>query len=204
MKLYYSPGTCSLAAHIVAHEIGIPLDLVKVDLAQKRTQSGDDFTAINPKGYVPALMIDGGKVLSENPAILQYLAAQSSQHDLVPEIGGLPYYRHLEWLGFINSEVHKTFSPLWHPELPVEIRDAARVKLLQRLALINQHLATHLYLLGDHYSLVDAYCFTVVNWSNYLQIDLSPYPHLQRYQYEIAARPAVQRAMSAEGLVKAA
>jgi glutathione S-transferase len=204
MKLYYSPGTCSLAAHIIAQEIGLPLDLEKVDLAKKRTASGIDFTTINAKGYVPVLILDDGDVLTENPAILHYVAAQSPQQDLVPEIGSRAYYRHLEWLGFVNSEVHKTFTPLWHPELSAEIRDAARVKLLQRFALIEQHLAQHRYLLGEQFALVDAYCFTVVNWSNYLRIDLSPYPYLQRYQTEIAARSAVKRAMTAEGLLKAA
>ena len=204
MKLYYAPGVCSMAAHIIAHELGIALELQQVDLKTKRTRSDEDFTAINPKGYVPALVLDNGEVLTENIAILQYLAAQQPRQNLIPAAGSANFFRHLEWLGFINSELHKTFTPLWHPEYPAEMRAIAKATLDTRLAFLERHLDRHRYLMGERFSLVDAYCFTVVNWSNYLKIDLTPYPSLKRYLGEIAARPSVHQAMTAEGLSKAA
>jgi glutathione S-transferase len=204
MKLYYSPGTCSLAAHIIAHELGIELDLEKVDLKRKVTAGGADYTAINPKGYVPALEIEDGTLLTEGPAVLQYLAAQYPERNLLPAEGTMERYRALEWLGFINSELHKTFTPLWHPESPAATKDAARETLARRFGYLDRHLATHRYLLGTSFALPDAYCFTIVNWCSYLQVDLTPYPHLTRYMNALATRPAVEAAMAAEGLKKAA
>jgi len=204
MKLYYSPATCSMAAHIIAEEIGLDLDLEKVDLRSKRLANGGDFMAISPKGYVPALMISPGVVLTEGIAVLQYLASRSTDHDLTPPAGSIDHFRHLEWLGFISSEIHKTFTPLWHPEFPAETRAAAKATLDKRLGFVDGHLGTHRYLMGEHFSLADAYCFTVVNWCHLLQIGLTPYPNLRRYLDEIATRPAVQRAMTAEGLLTAA
>jgi len=204
MKLYYAPGVCSMAAHIIAQELGVKLELEKVDLKTKRLQSGGDFTAINTKGYVPALALDNNEVLTENIAILHYLAAQSAGTALVPPVASTAFFRHLEWLGFINSELHKAFTPLWHPEYPAEMRAMAQATVEKRLAFLEQHLAGHRYLMGTDFSLVDAYCFTVVNWTSYLKIDLTPYSALRRYQAEIAARPSVRRAMSAEGLLQAA
>jgi len=204
MKLFYAPAVCSMAAHIVAHELGMSLDLEKVDLKTKRTTGGRDFTGINPKGYVPTLELDDGSLLTENIAILQYLAAQQPHQKLVPAHGSPAFFRLLEWLGFINSEVHKTFTPLWHAEYPAEMHALARETLGKRLTHLDRHLADHRYLLGDTFSLVDAYAFTVVNWATYLKLDTSPYPNLQRYQADIAARPSVRQAMAAEGLLKAA
>jgi len=204
MKLYYAPAVCSMAAHIIAHELGIPLDLEKVDLKSKRTASGRDFTQLNPKGYVPALELDDGSLLTENIAILQYLAARHPQQALVPAHGSSDFFRLLEWLGFINSEVHKTFTPLWHPEYPQEMRDLARQTLEKRLGFLDRHLADHRHLMGEHFSLADAYAFTVINWTSYLKIDINGYPHLQRYLAEVANRPSVRQAMTAEGLLKAA
>ena len=204
MKLYYAPGTCSLAAHIIGHELGLDLDLEKVDLKTKATAGGADYMTINPKGYVPALEIDRGLLLTEGPAVLQYLAAQRPERHLLPAEGTMERYRALEWLGFINSELHKTFTPLWHAESPAAAKDAARETLARRFRYLDRHLATHRYLLGTAFTLPDAYCFTVVNWSNYLQLDLKPYPNLTRYMSEIETRPAVEAAMAAEGLKKAA
>ncbi|HWT98542.1 MAG TPA: glutathione transferase GstA [Terriglobales bacterium] len=209
MKLYYAPGVCSMAAHIIAEELGLKLELEKVDLKTKRLQSGGDFNSINGKSYVPALALDNGEILTENVAILQYLAAQadgttSTGTRLVPPAGSPAFFRQMEWLGFINSELHKTFTPLWHAEYPAEMRAIALSILEKRLAFLERHLASHRYLMGTDFSLVDAYCFTVANWSSYLKIDLAAYPSLQRYLADIAARPAVRRAMGAEGLLQAA
>ncbi len=204
MKLYYAPGTCSLAPHIVAREIGLEIELEKVDLKSKRTETGADFSALNPKGYVPALAIDATTLLTEGPTVLQYLAEQVPQSPLLPAPASLLRYRLLEWLGFINSELHKVFTPLWHPESPAEAKATAREIIAKRFRFLDQHLSAHTFLLGDQFTLADAYCFTIVNWSNYLQIDLRPYPHLKRYQDQVAARPAVHQAMQAEGLLRAA
>ncbi|MDY0881439.1 glutathione transferase GstA [Dongia soli] len=204
MKLYYSPGTCSFAAHIIAHELDLDLDLEKVDLKSKITAGGADYSAINPKGYVPALEIDQGILLTEGPAVLQYLAAQRPERNLLPAEGRIERYRVLEWLGFINSELHKSFTPLWHAESASATKDTAREILARRFRYLDHHLSTHRYLLGNAFTLPDAYCFTVVNWSNYLALDLAPYPNLQRYMNEIETRPAVEAAMAAEGLKKAA
>lgn len=204
MKLYYSPGTCSLAAHIVAEEIGLPLELEEVDLKTKQTRSGADFTTINPKGYVPALVTAADGVLTENLAILQYLAAARPGHTLTPDRDSPAYYRQLEWLGLINSEIHKAFTPLWHPEYAAEIRAAGRKTVEKWLNFLERHLTTRSYLSGAEFTLVDAYCFAVINWCRYLQIPLNAYPALQRYLAAIEARPAVRRAMVTEGLAKAA
>jgi glutathione S-transferase len=204
MKLYYTPGTCSLAAHIIARELDLAFDLEKVDLTRKVTESGADYLVINPKGYVPTLQMDADNRLTENPAILQFLAAQCPERNLLPAAGTMAHYRALEWLGFINSEVHKAFTPLWHGESPAAAKDAARELLAKRFGYLDQHLAHHRHLLGAEFTLPDAYCFTVVNWSFYLQIDLAPYPHLRRYMEELNERPAIRAAMIAEGLRQAA
>jgi len=204
MKLFYSPGACSLAAHIVSRETGIPLEMEAVDLQTKQTESGADFLAINPKGYVPALLTADDAVLTENVAILHYLASSASGHDLVPDQSDPRYYRLLEWLALINSEIHKAFAPLWNADNPPSLRQTARATVGKWFGFLDRHLSTQPYLMGDRFSLADAYCFTVVNWSGFLEIDLAPFPDLQRYQRAVAARPAVQSAMAAEGLLAAA
>ncbi len=202
MKLYYAPGACSLSPHIVAREAGIPLDLVKVDTRTKLTEDGQNFTDINPKGYVPALLLDNGELLTEGPAIAQYLAELKPEAGLVPANGSFERYRLLEVLGYINSEVHKSYSPLFNPSTTAETREEKQAYLRKRYALLEQHLASHDYLVGDRFSVADSYLFTVTNWARHVKLDLSEFPKLMDFQKRIAARPAVQEAMRAEKLIK--
>lgn len=203
MKLYYAPGACSLSPHIVAREAGLELQLDKVDFATKKTASGADFNAINPKGYVPALQLDDGQVLTEGPAIVQYLADRKPESKLAPAANGtLERYRLQEMLNFISTEIHKQFSPLFRPTTAAEVRQAQVELLGRRFDLVVQTLGAKPYLFGDHFTVADAYLFTVVNWSNFVKLDLSKWPVLQQYQARVAARPAVQKALQAEGLLK--
>ncbi|MFA5683499.1 MAG: glutathione transferase GstA [Lysobacteraceae bacterium] len=202
MKLYYSPGACSLAPHIVAHEAGIALELEKVDTKTKQTASGEDFTRISAKAYVPALVLDDGQVLTEGPVIAQYLADQRPQAGLAPEAGTLARYRLLETLGYINSEIHKNYSPLFNPANDQAIRDASIAALTRRYALIEDALSTSPWLLGGDFSIADAYLFVVTNWARIVKLDLSAFPSVRDFQERVAARPAVQAAMRAEGLIK--
>jgi glutathione S-transferase len=204
MKLYYSPGACSLAPHIVAREAGLPVSLEKVDLATRTTETGAAFQSINPKGYVPALALEDGGVLTEVAALLQYLADRAPQAALIPPHGTLERYRVIEWLTFISSEIHKGFGPLWSPGTPEATRAATLEKLSRRFALLDEHLAGRPYLTGDAFTVADAYLFTVVSWSPILSVDLAPFPNLRAYLQRIAARPAVRQALSAEGLLKEA
>lgn len=204
MKLYYSPGACSLAPHIVAREAGLSIDLDKVDLRSRQTESGQSFAALNPKGYVPALTLPSGEVMTEVSALVQYLADQAPQSGLVPAAGSPERYKLLEWLGFISTEIHKGFGPLWNPASPPEVKQAAKDKLAQRFAYLDKHLAGRSYLLGDTFSIADAYLFTTTNWTNFHAIGLSEYPNLAAFMGRVAARPKVQEALQAEGLLKAA
>jgi glutathione S-transferase len=204
MKLYFSPGACSLSPHIVAQELGIPLTLVKVDIPTKKLADGGDFWAINPKGYVPALQLEDGEVLTEGPAIVQYLADRKPEAKLAPPNGTLERARLQEMLGYINSEIHKTYSPLFNPKTSPELRKDREDYLRKRYKLINERLATRSYLFGDQFTVADAYLFTVTNWSNFLKLDLSELPNLVAFQARVAARPAVQAALVAEGLLPAA
>jgi len=204
MKLYYSPGACSLAPHIVAREAGLPVDLVKVDLATHRTETGADYFGINPRGYVPALEIDG-ELHTEVAALVQYLAEQAPGSTLLPPAGTMERFRVQQWLAFVSSELHKTFSPwLWHAETAEQTRQAARDKLGLRFTELDRHLADRAYLTGDTFTVADAYAFTIVNWSNFLKIDLKPYPNLSAFMARVAARPKVREALKAERLVAAA
>ncbi|MEO8316536.1 MAG: glutathione transferase GstA [Pseudomonadota bacterium] len=200
MKLYYSPGACSLAPHIVAQEAGIELTLEKVDFTTRKTASGADFLAINPKGYVPALQLDSGEVLTEGPAIVQYLADRKPQSGLAPANGTLERYRVQEWLGYINSELHKSYGPLFTPAVSAESRAERTAYLLKRYALVEAALAGRSYLAGDQFTIADAYLFTVTNWANFVKVDLSSLPNLQAFQKRVAARQGVKAAMAAEGL----
>ena len=204
MKLYYAPGACSLSPNIVAHEIGEPLQLEKVDLGSKKTASGGDYWAINPKGSVPALELEDGSVLTEGPAIVQYLADRKPDAQLAPKNGTMERYRLQEWLGYINSELHKSYSPLFNPKTPDETRTDRLEYLKKRYGFVEQSLATGSYLMGDTFTAADAYLFTVTNWAKTVKLDLSGFPNLLAYQKRVAARPAVQAAMKAEGLLKAA
>jgi glutathione S-transferase len=204
MKLYYAAGACSLSPHIVAQEAGIALELEKVDTKAKLTASGADYWQINPKGYVPALVLDNGELLTEGPAIVQYLADQKPESGLAPANGTAARYRLQEMLGYINSELHKTYTPLFKPDTPDAVRQERKDYLRKRYALIEQHLAKHDWLVGDRFSVADAYLFTVTNWSKHVELDLSDFPALLAFQKRVAERPKVQAAMLAEGLVKAA
>jgi glutathione S-transferase len=202
MKLYYAPGACSLSPHIVAREAGIALDLERVDLgAPHRTETGADFMEINPKGYVPALRLDDGQLLTEGAAMVQYLADLAPESGLAPAAGTFARCRLQEWLSFVGTELHKMFSPwLFHPEYGEQAALVARAKIAQRLAFLDAHLAEHAYLLGPSFTAADAYAFTIVAWARSQRIDLAPFPHLKRYMDRVAARPKVREAMQVEDL----
>lgn len=202
MKLFYASGACSLSPHIVAREAGFELRLQKVDLKTKTIATEGDYLAINPKGYVPALQLDDGEILTEGPAIVQYLADLKPERGLAPAAGTLARYRLQEMLGFINSELHKTYSPLFRPETPAETRTERLAYLRKRYAIIEKQLAGHPYLLGDSFTVADAYLFTVTNWAGTVKFDLSSFPNVLAFQARMAARPHVQAAMKAEGLIK--
>ena len=202
MKLYFVPGACSLSPHIVAHEVGLPLTLEKVDFASKKLADGRDYNAINPKGYVPALELDDGSLLTEGPAIVQYLADQKPDAKLVPPAGTMERYRVQEMLGYINSELHKTYSPLFNPKTPPEQRQDREAYLRKRYALVEKALAGQQHLFGDQFTVADAYLFTVTNWAGMVKLDLSDFPNLLAFQARVAARPAVRAAMTAEGILK--
>ena len=198
MKLYYSPGACSLSPHIVAREAGIPLELIKVDTGAKKIHAEGDYFAINPKGYVPALQLDDGAVLTEGPAIVQYLADLKPDSGLVPAAGKIERYRMQEMLGYINSEIHKTYSPLFNPATPAATVEERKAYLKKRYKLLDERLAGREYLFGDKFTAADAYLFTVTNWAGYVKLDLTELANLAAFQKRVAARPAVQEAMRAE------
>ncbi len=202
MKLYYSPGACSLSPHIVLREAGVPFDLEQVDLAKKKTKAGADYMAINPKGQVPALALDDGQVLTEGPAIVQYIADHKPGTGLAPAAGTLPRYRLAEWLNYITSELHKSIGALFSPTTPDAWKQVVKDGLVAKFKYVEQQLGDQPYLLGASFSVADAYLFTILNWTNFLKIDLAPYPKLVAYQQRVAARPKVQEALKAEGLAK--
>ncbi len=204
MKLYYIPGACSLSPHIILREAGLSFDLVKVDGKTKKTDSGTDFNAINPKGYVPLLELDDGQRLTEGAVIVQYLADRKPEAKLAPAAGTPDRYRLQEWLNFIASEVHKGFSPLFNPQLPESWKTVVVDRLGTRFDYLSKHLEKNQYLMGNGFSVADAYLFTVLNWTRFVGIDLGKWPLLQAYSARIAARPSVQQALAAEGLLKAA
>jgi glutathione S-transferase len=196
VKLYYSPGACSLSPHIVAEEAGIPVELEKVDLRQHKTQNGEDYYQVNPKGYVPALKLDDGTVLTEGPAIVQYLADQKPASHLAPANGTIARYQLMEWLGFINSELHKNFSPLFR-DGPEDVKSAAKANIAKRFGYVDKVLANNDYLLGK-FSVADAYLFVMTNWATAMKLDLPS--HVAAFRKRMLARPKVRAAMKAEGL----
>lgn len=202
MKLFYSPGACSLSPHIVLRETGLEAELVKVDLRAHTTADGTDFYTVNPKGYVPVLELDSGERLTEGPAIVQYLADQKPATGLAPAAGTLPRYRLQEWLNYLSTEIHKSFSPLFNPKTLPEVREAALASFKPRLEYLARSLDGRDYLMGAGFSVADAYLFTLLNWAGFVKLDLGPYPQLKAYQARVAARPAVQAALRAEGLIK--
>ena len=202
MKLYYSPGACSLSPHIVLHEAGLAYEPVLASTKTHKLADGTDFYSINPLGYVPVLELDDGTRLREGPAIVQYLADQAPQKNLAPAHGTLARYRLQEWLNFIATEVHKGFGPLFATNTPDEYKPVVKERLLARLQWIDGELAGKQYLMGEQFSVADAYLFTVTNWAQYVGLDISQLKNLVAYRERIAARPAVQAAMKAEGLLK--
>lgn len=202
MKLYYSPGACSLSPHIVLHESGLKFETVLASTKTHKLQDGTDYYTINAKGYVPLLELANGDRLSEGPVIVQYIADLVPEKQLAPANGSWPRYRLQEWLNFITTELHKGFSPLFNPAMPEEAKALFRAKLIERFTLVDKELEGRDYLLGDQFSVADAYLFTVSNWGQYVGVDLSGFAHLSAYRARVAARPAVQAAMKAEGLLK--
>ena len=203
MKLYYSPGACSLAPHIVLNEAGLPFTLVKADLkSHTLAADGSDYYPVAPKGQVPMLELDGGDRLTEGPAITQYIADQVPAKNLAPANGTMARYRLQEWLNFVTSELHKGIGGLFNPAMPEEGKAVIRTKALSKLEWVDQQLEGKQYLMGDAFSIADAYLFTVTNWTAHTGIDISKLKNLGAFQARMAARPAVQAAMKAEGLLK--
>jgi glutathione S-transferase len=190
-----------MSPHIVAQEAGIPLTLTKVDTATKKLADGGDYWAINPKGYVPALELENGELLTEGPTIVQYLADRKPEAKLVPPAGTLERYRVQEALGYINSEIHKTYSPLFRPTTTPELRKDREEYLRKRYAPLEKQLAKGPYLFGEQFTVADAYLFTVTNWAKFVKLDISEFPNLLAFQARVAARPAVQATLAAEGLL---
>ena len=201
MKLYLKPGACSLSPHIVLQELGLAHETEVVDLAKKVTASGANFLDINPKGYVPALTLDDGSLLTEGPAIVQYLADLHPEAKLAPPNGSLARYQLQSWLTYIGTELHKNFTPFFNPAASAEMKSQAGAMLQRRFALVESELASKSYLMGEDFTVADAYLFTVTSWAKFIKFDLSAFPPLQAFQTRVAARPAVQRALKAEGLI---
>lgn len=201
MKLYIVPGTCALSPHIVLEELGLPYEFEVVDRKTKITSSGADYNAINPKSYVPALLLDDGEVLTEGPAIVQYLADLAPEKKLAPPNGSRERYRLQSWLTYIGTELHRSFSPFFNPAATAEWKAAAAANLERRFAYADGHLADKSYLMGEQFSVADAYLFTVMSWAPRANFDLSRWTNLTAYRSRVAARPAVQAAMKAQGLI---
>jgi glutathione S-transferase len=202
MKLYYSPGACSLASHIALREAGISFEAVKVEGRGQKTAGGEDYSKVTAKGYVPALRLDDGSVLTEGTAILPFIVDQNSGSRLAPAPGSMARYRLHEWLGFINSELHGKFGPFFIPGTSDEQKAAAKANLGRRFDFTQGELGDKPFLLGDTFTVADAYLFTVLGWCGFVGIDLGQWPGLKAYHGRIATRPAVQAAMKAEGLIK--
>lgn len=200
MKLYYSPGACSLSPHIVLHEAGLPFETVLASTKTHKLPDGTDYYSINPRGYVPLLEFDDGQRLTEGPVIVQWIADQVPQKRLAPSAGTMPRYRVMEWLNFVSAELHKQFSPLFNPAYPEEAKAINREKLLGRYTWVDEQLAGRQYLMGDEYSVADAYLYTVTRWTVPMKLDISSRANLAAFMARMDQRPAVQRALAAEGL----
>jgi glutathione S-transferase len=208
MKLYYSPGACSLSPHIALLEAGLPYELVKVDVRAKKLENGDDYWQVNPKGQVPALGLDSGELVTEGPVIVQMIADQAATkglaNNLAPARDSAERYKLLEWLNFITSELHKNFSPLFNPTFSDEVKGFFKDRLIGKFKYIDAQLAGHDYLLGQSFSVADGYLFTMLCWADRMQFDLTGLPNLSAYKARVAARPKVKEALTKEGLLKAA
>jgi len=202
MKLYYAPGACSLSPHILLRELGIPFELERVDTKTGKTEKGNDYRAVNPKGAVPVLELPGGERLTEGPVISQYLADRKPESGLLPPAGSMARYRVQEWLNYITSELHKRFSPLYNPRAPEEWKAILREQIGAQFDYVSGALTGKTFLVGDQLSVADLYLFVILSWGRSVQIDLGRWPVLQEYWKRIAARPTVQAAWQAEGLKK--
>jgi glutathione S-transferase len=202
MKLYYSPGACSLSPHIALREAGLPFDLVMASTKTHKLADGTDYYTINPKGYVPLLELDDGQRLSEGPAIVQYIGDKAPASGLVPAAGTMARYRQIEWLNFVSSELHKSYSPLFNPAMPEEGKTVYRERLKGRYKYVNEQLEGKQFLMGDTFTAADAYLFTVTNWAKHVGVDVTGLANVQAYMARVASRPSVQAALKAEGLTK--
>ncbi|MGG7447185.1 glutathione transferase GstA [Kosakonia oryzendophytica] len=200
MKLFYKPGACSLASHITLREAGKEVSLLSVDLMKKRLENGDDFFAINPKGQVPALLLDDSTLITEGVAIMQYVADNAPESQLLAPVGALPRYKTLEWLNFIATELHKGFTPLFRPDTPEEYKPSVRALLEKKLQYVNDTLSHQAWISGAHFTVADAYLFTVLRWARAVKLNLAELTHIDDYMARVAARPAVAAAMAAEGI----
>ena len=204
MKLYYSPGACSLSPHIALLEAGLPYDLVKVDLRAKKLENGDDFLAVNPKGQVPALALDSGELITEGPVIVQMIADKAAGKNLAPAHGSSERYKLLEWLNFITAELHKNFGPMFSPVLADDAKAFFKDRVMGKFKYLDSQLAGRDYLMGKDFTVADGYLFTMLSWADRMKFDLSAMPNLVAYKDRVAARPKVKEALTKEGLMKAA
>lgn len=202
MKLYYSPGACSLSPHIALHELGVAHETIKVDLAKKLLPDGSDFRAINPRGQVPTLQLDDGTVLTEGPAIVQYLADQKPDSTLMPKNGTVERSKAQSWLNYVSTELHKGYSPLFKPNTPDDYKTIARANLIAQYTYLDKELANRPYLNGDTFTAADAYLFVVSNWAKLVGVDIEGFKNVSALRDRVGARPAVQEAMKHEGLIK--
>jgi glutathione S-transferase len=202
MRLYTMPGACSLAANIALREAGVPFDVIKISHHTHKTADGVDLNEINSKGYVPALLLDNGELLTENAALLPYIADLNPAAQLAPANGTLERYRLTEWLAYINSELHKSFSPLFVPNASEDMKQYARANLVKRLGWLAERLGSKPYLMGERFTVADAYLFVVLSWAAHVALDLTPWPNLKAFQERIAARPHVVEALTSEGLIR--
>lgn len=200
MKLFYKPGACSLASHITLRETGKDFSLVGVDLMHKRLENGEDFWAINPKGQVPALLLDDSSLITEGVAIMQYLADSAPDRQLLAEVGTLPRYKTLEWLNYIATELHKGFTPLFRPDTPEDYKPTVRALLEKKLRYVDTSLAGNEWISGSHFTIADAYLFTVLRWALAVKLDIASLKNIAAYMARVAERPAVAAALAAEGI----
>ena len=204
MKLYYSPGACSLSPHIALLEAGLPYQLVKVDVRAKKLENGDDYLMVNPKGQVPALGLDSGEIVTEGPVIVQIIADRASAKNLAPARDSAERYKLLEWLNFITTELHKNFSPLFNPAIPDDVKKFFVDRIMGKFKYIESQLADRDYLMGKQFTVADGYLYTMMRWADGHKLDLSALTNLMAYKARVAARPKVQEALTKEGLLKAA
>ena len=204
MKLYYTPGACSLSPHIALLEAGLPYDLVKVDLRAKTLENGDDFLKVNPKGQVPVLALDSGELVTEGPVIVQMIADKAAAKNLAPARDSAERYKLLEWLNFITTELHKSFGPMFSPVLADEAKAFFKDRVMGKFKYVDSQLAGRDYLMGSQFTVADGYMFTMLSWADRMKFDLSDMPNLLAYKDRVGARPKVQEALTKEGLMKAA